>query len=295
MACMSHGSASRLAINGTEIGFVQFQDMSAQGVVDDSAQVIDGNLDPHTGNILKGIKNVGCQIVLDPGNGELDVILPLIGLAESPGNTYTSGNVLPSFPVVVDMGEKVLTYTDCQVDMSVLQGQKGSSPIRNVLRLRGVDITVGNSGTFNPTNPLIVPAPYAFTMGVATLASIATQHNQFALAINNNLIVEHNNSNTATCIKPGAREITLSLSAPFNTTTAPLFTTPWGSGGSIKAAGVLAFTNGSVSSTITCGELSAIPRPPSRITKMTEIRLPLTYKVARTPSAAALTWVSVNA
>lgn len=292
--CMSHGSASRLAINGTEMGFLSFRPLSVQQLVDDASQVIDGFLDPHSGNILRGIKQVGYEVVLDPGNAEMDVLLPLIGLAEDPSLTYKSGNTVPSFSTVVDMGASVDTYTSGKVDVAILRGQKGASPVRMILRVRAADITIGAAGSFSAANPLIVPAPYAFTQGVLTIASTATQHNQFVLAIQNNLIVEHNNSITATCLEPGGRSITLSASAPYTSSTRTRLTDPWTSG-TIKSSGSLAFTNGSVTSTITFGELNAIARPADRVTKMTEIRLPLTYKVTRAASNPALTWVNVNA
>lgn len=290
---MSHGSASRLSINGTEIGFTRFRPMSVQNLVDDSSRVIDGKLDPHSGNILRGIKNVGCEILLTPGNAELKLILPFVGLAESPTNTFTSGNVVNGFPVVVNYDAAVHTYTNCKVNVAVLQGQKGSSPIRLLLQLVGDDITIGAAGSFSPSTTLLTPAPYAFTMGVATIGGTATQHNQFQLSIMNNLTIEHNNSITATCIRAGGRDITLQMSAPYSTTNLPRFATPWG--GTVKSTGSLAFTNGGTSSTATFGELNAIARPPAIITKMTECRLPLTYKVGRTDSAAAITWVNVNA
>lgn len=296
-ACMSMGAYSRLSIGGTEMGFLRFQDRSIRPPVNDSDKVIDGILDPHTGNILPGIKIVAFQIDMEPGPAELAILLPLMGLvqqADPNTNVFKSDNTIATTTVVAGRVATAETYANVMLDKAVIAGQKGSSPIRVSLLFKGTTLVSADSFTA-PETPLIAPAPYAFTQGVLTLAGNATAYDQFQLVIDNRIVAQHNNSINATCLASGGRVISFSCSTPYNADTKALFTVPWGDSGSNKTTGKIKFTNGTKSTECMFGDLSAIPRPPALIQKAMETRLPLNYLAARTASAPALTVTNVSA
>lgn len=286
MAC-SQGFAAQLAINGQAMEFISLEGGQTTELVDDSENAIRGILDHPKERVTQGLKRIKLDIVMEPSPSELDVLLPLIGTAESPTDTFTLTDDFSSltFTVIVDRVQHVHTYAACKVDKAVFRGQMGSKPIRLELTIIGTTAeSEGASGSFSAT-ALDTDHNYAFYEGVLTLESSARSFDRFALGIENNLFPSFNNSQTAECLLPTNRNIWLACSSPYDSDDNDLYTSGIADAGG--AAGSLAFTRAGKSTTFSFANLKLIGRPPS-IPGKSEIRLDQYYRAYKSGSTAAL-------
>lgn len=286
MTCVQ-GAASLIALNGQTFPFISYRPQVVQEPMDGSTQAITGNLQSFDERWDAGIMRIEHRLVLEPTPQELDVLLLLMGFAESPTNTFTLGQTLTSHTLLVDMVTKVYTYADTVIGRWRLQGRRGNTPVRLILDLMGkTRPTEGNAGSFSATARK-TDAPLPFSRGVLTLNSTAREHNQFDLACDFNVASQYNNSQLPTDLCPTNIQTFLATSVPFDSTNLALTSTPVISNTITSITGSLAFTRGSMSSSWALAALRPVQRMPD-IAGKTEIRAPLFYRVNRTAANASI-------
>lgn len=287
MACQSQSALSQLAINGQAVEFRSFEGGQTIELVDNSDQVNRGILDHVAERVTQGLKLVQFKIRMYPSPSELDVILPLIGFAESPTDTFTLTDDFSSlaFTVIADRVEKVHTYAACKIDKAIFRGAKGRMPIELELHIIGTTAeSEGAAGSFSAT-ALDSDHNYAFTEGALTLEGTTRAMSQFALGIENNLFASFNNSQTAECLLPTDRNIWLACNSPYNSDEDDLYTNATADVGG--ATGSLAFTRAGKSTSFAFANLKLIARSPD-IPPRSEIRLEQFYRAYKSGSTAAL-------
>ncbi len=286
MTCVQ-GAKTQLAINGQQFPFISYRPVVVQELMDGQTQAITGNLQPYDERWDAGILRINHRVILEPTPQELDVLLLLMGFAESPTDTFTLGQSLTSFTLLVDMVTKVYTYTDTVIGRWRLQGRRGSTPIRLILDMMGkARPTEGNAGSFSATARK-TDAPIPFTRGTLTLDSTAREYNQFDLVCDFNVASQYNNSQVPTDLCPTNMQMALATSVPFDSTNLNLTKTPIISNTVSSITGTLAFARSPMSSSWALAALRPEQRMPDILGK-TEIRAPLFYRVNRTSSNEAI-------
>lgn len=286
MTCVQ-GAASQIALNGQSFPFINMRSLVVQELMDGSTDAITGNLQSYDERWDLGIMRIGHRITLEPTPEELDVLLPLMGLTQSPTDTFTLGQSLTSFPFIVDYVTKVHTFTNCVIGRWRLQGARGSSPIRLLLDLIGkTRPTEGNAGSFSATGRK-TDAPIPFSRGTMTLNSVERQFNQFVLACDFNVAQQYNNSFLPTDLCPSNIQAYLATSVPYDSTNSSLVKVPVVDADVSSFAGALAFTRGTMSSSWAMTALRPVQRMPDILGKV-EIRAPLYYRINRNANTAAI-------
>lgn len=282
-ACCGTGALSKLSIGATggsltRMDFISFTPTrTVKTLSDGSRNVIRGTLDHGSTAATEGIAFVEFRISMHMTAAKNDILLPLMGLAESPTDTFTLADALPEAKVVLTpYGGKDFTYDNIRVSRWFVHGRKGGDPIRLDIDFVGKNWTEAASGTY--THGSIVEGyTYGFTQGSMTLESATRYFNQFRLGLDYGLITEHNNSVYATNICPTDHNLTFGTGVLYSTcdSTTDLYTTPMTS--STAATGsqlVLGFTRDTLSTQFTVGNVKLIPRPP-QISKTDFNRLPI--------------------
>lgn len=284
--CSVQGAITRLALNGQQFPFEVIGDDSVRNLVDDGDEIITGYYDPLKERVSLGLQVLTLNVRLRPTPLEMTALMPLIGFVLNTGTWTLPDSASPaSFTSIIDRSAKVHTYSTCYVNRATLAGQTGNKPLSLDLQIFCSTFAEGTS--FGSPTALNTDGPYPFSGGVLTLRSTARQFDRFALAINNNMQRQFENSLTAVCIDTTKRETTLATSAPYNTTNADLFTTPFLTD-SLGAAATLAFTKGNQSTSIAFNNLKEIARPPG-IPGKVALRLPLFYRAYRDLTNKAVT------
>ncbi len=290
MAGQSQGAFAQLAINGQKIASaVRFIDRTKYMLVDPGPEVFSGILDNPKELVSAGIQFFGFQVLLYPTVAQLDTILPLIGFAESPTDTFTLTDDYSglSFSTIVDRVAKVHTYTGCIIDKAIFRGQKGTKPVSLELHILALGMSEGNAGSFSATTPTLT-APYAFNTGTLNLGGSGEAFDRFALAIDNHAVVQHNNSETPTSIQPSWRSINLGCSAPYTSDEIAILTTHIGATRADGVAASVVLARGNFSTTFTCANAKWEATPPTVMGKGHEIRLDQMYSIHKSGSTAAL-------
>lgn len=288
MAAAAQGAKSKLAIGGYQMCFVRLQDLSNYGLVDAGDDSMCGVLDHYAAEVTVGAQWFRMHVLMQPSPEEMDILLPLMGLAESPTDTFTISDTLTSFSVIVDRVTKVHTYATCYVDKWIWRGQKGRKPVSLELQIVGTSMTEANSGTFSAST-LTNTAPWSFVQGTLTLYDAAENFDRFALACDHKIEVSHNNSATATSITPTDRSIHLVTNTPYSTDESSVLTTLIGSSRADGDNATIAFARTGQTSSLALANIKAEANPPSILGK-TEIRHAQTWKVYRTAATASMIW-----
>ena len=281
MAGQSQGAISKLAIDGVQMEYLRIEDQSRIELVDNGDEANRGIFDHSKERVSQGLKFYTFKITMNPSPTELDVLLLLLGTTESPTDTFIITDTLPSFTMILGRVAKVHTYSLCYVDKWKFSGAKGRKPIQLELTIFATTESEGSSFSASAIDTDIA---YVFTEGVLTLEASARAFNQFALAGDNKLNREFNNTQTASSICQTDRVIELAASAPYTSSETDLLTTPESS--SAGAAATLVYTRSTRSITFSLANAKAIRRPPSMAKE--EIRLPLFYKIYRSGSTESL-------
>lgn len=267
---------------------VKFMDHSRYTLVDPGPETFNGILDNPKELVSSGIQFFGFQVLLYPMVTELDVLLPLIGMTESPTDTFTLTDDFSSltFSTVVDKVAKVHTYTSCKVDKAIFRGQKGGKPVSLELHILALAMTEGSSFG-SPTVPTKY-APYAFNTGTMNLLGTAYQFDRFALGIDNHCAVQHNNSEAPQSIQPTWRSINLGCSTPYTSTETSLLTTAIGSSRSDGGTGNVTMTYANFSTVFSFANMKWEATPPSVLGKGSEIRLDQMWTIYKSSTTAPL-------
>lgn len=258
--------------------FIEFTPTKIVKTLSDGSQnVIRGTLDHGSTAAAEGIAFVEFRISMYMTAAKNDILLPLMGLAESPSDTFTLADALPEAKVVLTpYGGKDFTFDNLLVSQWFVHGRKGSDPIRLDIDFVGKNWAEAASGTY--THGTIVEGlTYGFTQGSMTLEGATRYFNQFRLGLNYGLITEHNNSVYATNVCPTSHDLTFGSGVLYSTcdSNTDLYSIPMTSATAATGSQLtLGFTRGTVSTSFVVGNVKLIPRPP-HIRKSDFNRLPL--------------------
>lgn len=292
MGTPSIHKACALAIDsaGTAIGSFsnQFEFLSITpgggvALVDTNEQSTRGSREESAERVVQGLINTELQIVMNPTPAELDDLLPWIGFAESPTDTFSLTEALTYRDVLIDFDVHRQIFQDAMVNTAEFKSTKGQ-PLQLTLNVicRTQDTPVA---TAFPAIGIDTEAPYMHHQGVLTLRSSTREFTEVALTIDNQLAAEHNNSQTPTVIFPAGRTISGSCDTPFSSDEVDLYTGPLANADG--AAGSLVYTNGGLSTTFTLANVKEDGVKPPAITGG-EIRQPIEFKVYKSGSTSAL-------
>lgn len=275
----SEARASQLAIGGYKICFRQIVSETKYELVDGSEGRICGSRFPQADNVVPGMKMFRHRILMEPTAEELDYLLVAMGLTESPTDTFSLGEEVASFAMIIDRVAKVHTYATCYCDKAILRGQRGSKPVSLELQIISTSESEGNAGSFSANSISTRTGPYAFN-GMSTLSIGGTpyQHDQFALMVDHKLAPRYNNAVTPDDVNATSCDIFLATTLPYTSTEAGLYTTGTGSSRATEIAGIITLAYGNVSTVFTLSYLKYEATPPSIESKFSEIRLPLFYR-----------------
>lgn len=213
--------------------------------------------------------SIGGQISMTPCPEELSTLLPwILGANESTG-VFALAETVPDRYVTIDRGAKVFKYTGCKVNTATFSAAEGT-PLTLELDIIGQTETPGNSGTF-PSLTITKTAPFMFYDAVSSIASTAYAFKSFRLTINNNLLVAYNNSQSASYIVAGDRQISLEMTTPYSSSETALY------GQAVAGlATTLTLTNGSYSIAFALAKWQVPDLTPVITTKNGEVVLTMT-------------------
>jgi len=309
--CCGVGALSKLAMGKTNstltrMDFIRFVPQVVKTLSDGSVKTIRGTLDHMETSVAQGLLHVRFRTVMYMTAAKMDIILPMLGFTEV-ANVYTLGDVIPESTLVLAPGSAPEhTFTGLMPSDWIISGQKGADPIMIDIGWVGKTWAQNPSGTYSfgaLTEGYTYPFAAQGTGQAATITLGAPYSQTLAMpqvkfAVDNKLVVEFNNSITATNICPTDREIVIGTSALYSTCDGndDLFSIPMG--GNVAGATFswdLQRTVGTNNqTTINVANVKPIARMP-RIIKNDFNRLPLNFNGYATPSTAALMITNINA
>ena len=204
---------------------------------DGSSQTIRGQLDRIDTNVAEGMLHVNFRVQMWMSAAKMDILLPCMGFAESPTDTFILGDSLPSCKVIIGPGgAPEVTYDGAYVTDWVVVGRKGSNPIMIDIGFVGKTRVEAAAGTFfvSKSSPALVEGyTYAYPDGTYTVTSYtvlgaARYFPMFQLSENNGVITEFNQSVNATHNCPTDHDLTFGTSVLYSTcdSSTDLVTTP---------------------------------------------------------------------
>lgn len=303
--CCGTGALSKLSIGpsgGTlsRMDFIEFIPTRLIKVLSDgSKNVIRGTLDHGSIHPSEGMAWVEFRTTMYMTAAKNDVLFPLMGMAESPTDTFTLADALTAGKVVVTPnGGKDHTFDNAFVSKWMVHGQKGTDPIRIDIDWCALSWAEAALGTY--THGTIVEGhPYAFAgQGSMTLEGATRYFNQVRLGLDYHLITEHNNSIYPTNICPSDHDLSFGTGVLYSTCdsstdlyTVPMTTATAATGSQLTLAWSRAVGAATYSTNFVVGNVKLTPRYPG-IKKNAFNRLPIFGKGYAVGSAALL--ISVN-
>lgn len=212
------------------------------------------------------------SVELTPTPVELNSILYFTtGTASSP---FTLTELVPTINFIVDRVGNRFMYTGCKIGRMTIRGSQGG--------LIGVSLDIEGKNEFTSASawPGTITSiddkePYVFSEAVFSYAGDTYEIRDFELVLDNGLITDRQmNSIHRRRIPAGDRQVGLRLAVPYSSNTLSAF-------GNISESGIdgatLTITNGTVSLTMTFGNLKADNTSPVSGSRGNEILLPLTF------------------
>ena len=248
-------------------------------IIDASGQR--GSRERYSERTREGIQRVGGTMTIYPSGGDLVLLLPWILGGDASGSSYPLAETLPVRNIMVDKVAKVYTYAGCKVSRATFSCAE-NQPMKLSLDTVGQTETEGDPGTF-PVLTTTNAVPYVFFDSVLTMLSSARKMKSFTLTIDNHLLVEFHNSQTATLIQSQDRTITLDFPSPWAAAETDLYRQAVAG-----AAASLALDNGDKTLTFSFATLQVPSRGPV-LNGRTEIPLQISAvarRVSTTPSLA---------
>ena len=294
---------SRFAWNGNRIDFNLFDPVKVVKVLSDANdKSMRGTLDRINVGVTPGILFTEYLVSTYLTPLKMDILFPLMGLPETPTDTFTLGDSLSGYDAILGMqGAKEETYVSSFCVGWRVHGRKGGDPVELILRMVSMGLTEQNAGTFftSQTSPAMVEGyPFEFTSGTMTILGSTRSFNQFSIGLDYMPVVEYNNSLTPTNICPTDHKISIGTGVLFSTCdgTGDLFTTPLagltGSSFLLNLQHTIAAANYQTQFSVPSVEF--MPRPP-RVTKHDFNRLPVQMTGMATASTKALIVTNKNA
>ena len=226
--CCGVGALSKLAIGlasgtPTRMDFVNFSAQIVRTLSDGSTRAIRGTLDHINTDVATGLLHIKFRTTMLMTSAKMDVLLPCLGFTTSP-TPWTIGDSLPLTTVVVGPSGSSYedTYVNCVPTDFVITGQKGDSPVMIDIGWVAQSWTQATAGTFfvSQTSPAMTEGyiyPFAAQgTGNASTLNLLGQSlafPMFRLKMDYKVVVEFNNSTTATNLCPTDHELTFSTSA----------------------------------------------------------------------------------
>lgn len=235
-----------------------------------------------------GAYTVGGRIAMHVNPLALDLWLPrILGAAES-SNTFDLAESLPSFGLLFNRVTQTFQYTACVVSKAMFRAKAGPADgdpelVEMILEVIGKTEVTGTSA---PAASIATTATstqnYLISDGVFTFAAAAREVKEFVILIDNHIQPRFVNSLTATTLCPRARTIAVQARLPYDGDTDDLY-------GQARAgaAGSIAFTNATVSTTFTFGTLQSPDESPI-VRGKTEIDLILNMIARKTGATSSL-------
>lgn len=294
MAGATSPQVTGLAINGSKICFIKVVPYTRKTFVDPTGEIICGDLDNNLELVSPGIEIHGFKCLLEPHPGELDVLVPLWGYAESPTDTFTPEDDLDEFTCLLKLKTTTNvteTYAGCKVNKTIIRGQKGQHPMSVEMDIWAKTIAEGS--TFSPST-ITEQAPYAFTRGALTLRSTATAMSNFVWVHDNHLQRRFNNSVTADVLQNVKRTVHFGCNTPYTDDEDDIETFFLTSGREAGIAGAVTFTNGNRSFALSMPKMLWEGTPPQLGPLPEEVRLNQFYKCFSTGGGAVCTITQDN-
>ena len=287
------GAVTRFWLDDQQYRFLRadFEETANPNMADVSQQTIRGSYDPHDDDIVSDVRWVRFTVRMQPNPAEWRALLPKLGLENTGGNNFA---LMTDFTDMlstawIDRHSSSEKYTDAIADKYIVRCQKGGTPatidIQFFAKQEETDENL-------PDESLLAGKPYVMKNTTLTLEGNSHTPNMVAWGIDHHVDAEFNNSETATDACPATRDMFFATSVPYFTANQrALYTTRRDTPNS-GAAGQVAFVRGNGSLTWNFGRLRSLPKPPSIMSRLKEVRNGLFYKVVRTDASPLLTVVS---
>ena len=279
--CCSTGALAKLSIAGTRMDFIEFTPQIVKALSDGSEKAIRGTLDHQKNSATEGLLHVKFKISFFMTALKNDVLLPLLGMAESPTDTFTLGDTHPTATIVLGPnGNAEQTYTEALCTKWVVTGTRGGDPVRLDTWWTAKTITEAAAGTtfISQTNPALIEGfAYSFLHGTAIFAGETRKFYNFSLGADYREVVEYLNNTTASsvCVSDHALSFSCGVLWDICSGNEELWTSPL-SGDTTGSQLTLSFSRtvgaATYSTTFVVANFKLIARPP-RIVKNDLARL----------------------
>ncbi len=271
MADDSQGAQAQMAFDpvtpidtsSTPVEFLS-QSMARQGTILDTDGIRGTRSMPQERSRL-GAFDVGGTILLNPSPLLLDELLPrILGAAEST-DTFALAETIPTFVIGVDTVADAFEYGGCYISKAIFRAQaQGLVELeldiigKTIADLSFPALTYGVASN---------DAPYVISDSVVTLSAAARSAVSWEIEIDNLLQARFTNSRSADSITPQGRIITLRAQLPWSSAEANLYGDASHGTGATESTpitdGVLAITNGGMSTTFTFADFRVVAPTPS--------------------------------
>lgn len=223
------------------------------------------------------------------GNGSViqSILSRIMGGGAPSGTTWSLGEAIPFFDVLVDRVNNRFTYGNCKVNRATFRA-RASGILELALDIVGESET--NVSTAFPALTAPTDAPYIWQDAVVTFNSVGTRVvTEFELVIDNHVTARFSNSQTATDVYSTDRIVTCNLTVPWTSDYNDMYGV--NTGGATAAS--LVFTNGSHVLTFTIGMLQ-IPDNSPVVSSKGEIFLKAQGTCKKTGSTSELAIASTT-
>lgn len=174
--------------------------------------VMRGEVGTHIDDIDEGVDVVAGQIVLEPGVGDLDMLLPrILGVAESSDNFAMGTPILP-FRALVQRGDIYTDFRNLYVNSATFLFRETQSLelTLDVIGMTATDISASAFATAisGATTPTSAHRTIAMADGSFEYNSGTVNFAEMQVVVNNNLVANYYASKTAQCIERDGKRVT---------------------------------------------------------------------------------------
>jgi len=277
------GRQARLNINGKTICFSKAVPRSTREIVTNQDNTMCNDIDTGINRAQKGRIIVGWSLYFDITWPIVEVVFPLLGVTNTTGVfTLEAADDFATFPVDIDLVGAVHDINNAICAGWAIQGTKGGRPIQMRMDIIG-ETEDELSGAFAVSNVLF-GAEFAFTHSSLTIendsaADRARGFDRFMLEVNNNPVIEYNNSITMTDAVIGNREVKFATSVPYVPAEKDLYFDHRDANDGRQS--VLVLDNDSKILTFTMPAGMSVAKPASAMGKAQQLRTPVTFLLFR--------------
>ena len=287
-SCCGTGSLSKLSIGASggtlsRMDFIEFNPTKIIKTLSDGSQnTIRGTLDHNSTAASEGPAWVEFRTTMYLTAAKLDVLLPLLGLAESPTDTFTLADALsPSKIVLSPNGGKDHTFDNVYPDRWTIHGQAGTDPIRIDIDWCAMSWAEATLGTYTH-GTTVEGFPYSFHgQGSMTLEGVTRYFNQVRIGLDYGLIKERNNSLYLSNVCPSDHSLSFGTGVLYSTCdsntdlyTVPMATATAATGSQLTVGWSRVVGAATYGTSIVVGNVKLLPRFPG-IKKSAFNRLPV--------------------